>query len=96
MSNIDIIRTAFEFAAAVAVVLCFVFEKRLIKFENNVARLIKAIVRNYKANKQQKAAFAYSSANVQSRAPADAEDDFKDDYSAFTVIKGGKSSERVA
>ena len=29
MSNADIIRTALEFAAAVAVVLCFVFEKKL-------------------------------------------------------------------
>lgn len=96
MSNADIIRTAFEFAAAVAVVLCFIFEKRLIKFENNVAKLIKAIIRTYKANKQQNAEFAYASANVQSRAPADAEDDYEEEYVAFTVINGGKSSERVA
>lgn len=95
MSNIDIIRTAFEFAAAVAVVLCFVFEKRLIKFENNVAKLVKAIIRTYKVNKQQNAAFAYASANVQSRAPADIED-YEEEYTSFTVISGGKSSERVA
>lgn len=95
MSNIDIIRTTFEFAAAVAVVLCFVFEKRLIRFENNIAKLFKAIIRNYKASKQQNAAFAYASANVQPRAPIDIED-YEEDYSSFTVISGGKSSERVA
>lgn len=95
MSNIDIIRTALEFAAAVAVVLCFVFEKRLIKFENNVAKLFKAIIRNYKASKQQNATFAYASANIQSRAPADIED-YEEEYASFAVISGGKSSERVA
>ncbi len=95
MSNIDIIRTVLEFSAAVAVVLCFIFEKRLIKFENNVVKLIKAIARTYKANKKQNASFAYASANVQSRAPSDIED-FEEEYASFAVINGGKSSERVA
>lgn len=95
MSNADIIRTAIEFAAAVAVVLCFVFEKKLIKFETNIARFFKAVARTYRANKQQKLRYAYASANVQSRAPSDLEEDFEE-VVAFTVINGGKSSERVA
>ena len=95
MSNADIIRTAFELAAAVAVVLCFVFEKKLIRFETYIAKFFKAVVRTYRANKQQKLNYAYASANVQSRAPADLEDDYEE-VAAFTVINGGKSSERVA
>lgn len=95
MSNIDIIRTVFEFSAAVAVVLCFIFEKRLIRFENNFVKLIRAIVRTYKANKKQNAAFAYASAGVQSRAPSDIED-CEEEYASFAVINGGKNSERVA
>jgi hypothetical protein len=42
MSNADIIRTFFEFAAAVAVVLCFVFEKKLIAFENRIFKKLAA------------------------------------------------------
>lgn len=94
MSNADIIRTALEFAAAVAVVLCFVFEKKLIRFETNIAKFFKAVIRTYRANKQQKLRYAYASANIQSRAPEDFEVDL--DVSAFRVINGGKSSERVA
>lgn len=44
MTSLDITRTFFEFSAAVAVVLCFVFEKKLIAFENKVITAI----RNYK------------------------------------------------
>ena len=95
MSNADIIRTAIEFAAAVAVVLCFVFEKKLIRFETNIAKFFKAVIRTYRATKQQNVRYAYASANVQSRAPEDSAEDFED-VPAFTVIKGGKSSERVA
>ena len=95
MSNADIIRTALEFAAAVAVVLCFVFEKKLIRFETNVAKFFKAVIRTYRANKQQKLSYAYASANIQSRAPIDLEDDYEE-VTTFSVINGGKSSERVA
>lgn len=49
MSALDLIRTFLEFLAALAVILCFVFEKKLIAFENRIAAAIRAYVRARKA-----------------------------------------------
>ena len=38
MSNIDILKTFFEFSAAVAVVILFINEKKLIAFENKIIK----------------------------------------------------------
>lgn len=69
MSFADIIRTFFEFAAVVLVIVGFIYEKKLVAFEAKLARAIKIYMRNRRIRKQRELARAY--ANVQSRAPAE-------------------------
>lgn len=47
----DIIRTFFEFVAVVFVIWCVINEKKLIKFENQIAEKIKIFLKQRKERK---------------------------------------------
>jgi hypothetical protein len=72
MTFADIIRTFFEFAAVILLIVGFINEKKIVAFEAKLARAIKIHLRNRRRRKQAELARAY--ANAQSRAPADVEE----------------------
>lgn len=69
MSASDIIRTILEFAAVVLLIYGFINEKKVVAFEQKLARAIRIHLRNRKKRKQREIAAAH--ANAQKRAPAD-------------------------
>ena len=93
MSVFEIIRTFFEFAAVVLLIVGFINEKKIVAFEVKLARAIRIHIRNYRRRKQAEAQAAYA-AKVQARAPEDVEEAYEQ-KPELTVISG-KSSHRVA
>lgn len=68
MTFAEIIKTFFEFAAVVLLIIGFVNEKKIVAFEVKLARAIKIHLRNRRIRKQKEAAKAYR-LKVQERAP---------------------------
>ena len=66
MAFAEIIKTIFEFAAVILLIVGFINEKKVVAFEVKLARAIKIHLRNRKARKAKEAAAAYSR-KVQSR-----------------------------
>lgn len=52
MNAFDLIRTFFEFLAALAVILCFVYEKKLIVFERKIYVAVKKFLSDRKKRKK--------------------------------------------
>lgn len=92
MTFLEIIKTFFEFAAVVLLIVGFINEKKIVAFEVKLARAIRIHLRNYRLRKQREAQRAYT-ASVQSRAPEDAE--VYEEKPVLTVISKN-SSHRVA
>lgn len=70
MAFAEIIKTFFEFAAVVLLIIGFINEKKVVAFEVKLARAIRIHLRNRRIRKQKEAAKAYRS-KVQQRAPED-------------------------
>ncbi len=66
MTFAEIIKTIFEFAAVILLIVGFINEKKVVAFEVKLARAIKIHLRNRKVRKAREAAAAYSR-RVQSR-----------------------------
>ncbi len=60
MAFAEIIKTIFEFAAVILLIVGFINEKKVVAFEVKLARAIKIHLRNRKARKAKEAAAAYS------------------------------------
>ena len=71
MAFAEIIKTFFELAAVVLLIIGFINEKKVVAFEVKLARAIRIHLRNRRLRKQREAARQYS-ARVQMRAPEDA------------------------
>ena len=72
MTFLEIIKTFFELAAVVLLIVGFINEKKIIAFEVKLVRAIRIHIRNYRRRKQAEAQAAY--VRVQSRAPEDIEE----------------------
>lgn len=70
MAFAEIIKTFFELAAVILLIIGFVNEKKVVAFEVKLARAIKIHLRNRRVRKQREAARQYS-AKAQMRAPED-------------------------
>ena len=92
MPFIEVIKTFFEFAAVILLIIGFINEKKIVAFEVKLARAVKIHLRNRRLRKQREAARAYA-ARVQTRAP---EDIYEEEQPVFTVVTGSKSSHQVA
>ena len=92
MTFLEIIKTFFEFAAVVLLIVGFINEKKIVAFEIKLARAIRIHLRNHRLRKQREAQRAYA-ASVQSRAPEDTE--VYEEKPVLTVISKN-SSHRVA
>ena len=90
MTFLEIIKTFFELAAVVLLIVGFINEKKVVAFEVKLARAIRIHLRNRRLRKQREAQRAYA-ANVQSRAP----EDVYEEAPVLTVV-GKSSSHRVA
>ena len=71
MTFAEIIRTFFEFAAVILLIIGFINEKKVVAFEVKLAKAIRIHLRNRRIRKQREAAREYRS-RVQQRAPEDA------------------------
>ncbi|MBQ2973954.1 MAG: hypothetical protein IJE19_06340 [Clostridia bacterium] len=91
MAFAEIIKTFFELAAVVLLIIGFVNEKKVVAFEVKLARAIKIHLRNRRVRKQREAARQYS-ARVQMRAPEDAY--FEEPV--LTVVEDNKNAYFVA
>lgn len=87
MAFAEIVKTVFEFAAVVLLIVGFINEKKVVAFEVKLARAIKIHLRNRRLRKQREAA-----ARIQSR---DAGALYVEEP-VFTVVHGGKNSHQVA
>lgn len=87
MAFAEIVKTVFEFAAVVLLIVGFINEKKVVAFEVKLARAIKIHLRNRRLRKQREAA-----ARIQSR---DAGALYVEEP-VFTVVHGSKSSHQVA
>lgn len=90
MTFLEIVKTFFEFAAVVLLIVGFINEKKIVAFEVKLARAIRIHLRNRRLRKQREAQRAYA-ARVQKRAP----EDVYEEAPVLTVV-GKKSSHRVA
>ncbi len=91
MTALEIIKTFFEFAAVVLLIVGFINEKKIVAFEVKLAKAIRIHLRNRRLRKQREAQRAYA-ARVQTRAP----EDVYEQEPVLTVVSGGKSSHQVA
>ena len=92
MTFAEIIRTVFEFAAVVLLIIGFINEKKVVAFEVKLARAIKIHLHNRRVRKQREAARVRAA--VQARAPEDVYEE--EQQPVLTVVSGGKSSHQVA
>ncbi len=92
MAFAEIIKTIFEFAAVILLIVGFINEKKVVAFEVKLARAVKIHLRNRKARKAREAVAAYSRKNVQSR---DAGALYVEEP-VLTVVSKAKSSHQVA
>lgn len=90
MSFVEIIKTFFEFAAVVLLIIGFINEKKVVAFEVKLARAIRIHLRNRRIRKQREVAM--ERARIQRRAPEDA----CIEEPVLTVVSGRKSAGRVA
>lgn len=90
MNFVEVIKTFFEFAAVVLLIVGFINEKKVIAFEQKLFRAIRIHLRNRRVRKQKEA--ARIRASVQSRAP----EDFCEEEPVFTLVEGRKNAGRVA
>lgn len=88
MAFAEVIRTVFEFAAVVLLIVGFINEKKVVAFEQKLARAIRIHLRNRRVRKQREA-----SARIQSR---DAGALYVEEKPVFIVMQGKKSSNQVA
>ena len=91
MTALEIIKTFFEFAAVVLLIVGFINEKKIVAFEVKLAKAIRIHLRNRRLRKQREVQRAYA-ARVQTRAP----EDVYEQEPVLTVVSGGKSSHQVA
>lgn len=70
MTFAEIIKTFFEFAAVILLIIGFINEKKIVAFEVKLAKAIRIHLRNRRLRKQREAAREYR-ARVQQRAPED-------------------------
>lgn len=91
MAFAEVIKTFFELAAVVLLIIGFVNEKKVVAFEVKLARAIKIHLRNRRIRKQREVARQYG-AKVQMRAPE--ETYFEEPV--ITVIQNNQSSRFVA
>ncbi|MBQ8015490.1 MAG: hypothetical protein IJ264_04810 [Clostridia bacterium] len=91
MAFAEIIKTIFEFAAVILLIVGFINEKKVVAFEVKLARAIKIHLRNRKARKAKEAAAVYAK-HVQSR---DAGALYVEEP-VLTVVSKTKSSHQVA
>jgi hypothetical protein len=92
MTFLTILKTALELAAVVLLIVGFINEKKVIAFEEKLARAIRIHIRNYRLRKQREAQRAYA-ARVQSRAP---EDVYEEVQAPVLTVVSKKGSHRVA
>lgn len=90
MAFAEIIKTIFEFAAVVLLIVGFINEKKVVAFEVKLARAIRIHLRNRRVRKQREA--AAKRASIQSR---DACALYVEEP-VFTLVQGNKSSHQVA
>ena len=90
MNFVEVIKTFFEFAAVVLLIVGFINEKKIVAFEQKLFRAIRIHLRNRRLRKQREAARA--KACIQQRASVD----FHEEDPVFTVVEGRKSAGRVA
>ncbi len=91
MTFLEIIKTFFELAAVILLIVGFINEKKIVAFEVKLARAIRIHARNYRLRKQREKQRAYAT-TVQKRAP---EDIYEAEAPVLTVVSK-KSSHRVA
>ena len=91
MAFAEVIKTFFELAAVVLLIIGFINEKKVIAFEVKLARAIRIHLRNRRIRKQREAARQYN-AKVQMRAPEEAY--FEEPV--LTVVQDDRSSCFVA
>ncbi len=91
MAFAEIIKTFFELAAVVLLIIGFVNEKKVVAFEVKLARAIKIHLRNRRVRKQREAARQYG-AKVQMRAP----EDTCFEEPVLTVVEDNKNAYFVA
>ncbi|MBQ2846936.1 MAG: hypothetical protein IJE74_01585 [Clostridia bacterium] len=91
MAFAEIIKTFFELAAVILLIIGFVNEKKVVAFEVKLARAIRIHLRNRRIRKQREAARAYR-AKVQMRAP----EEVYFEEPVLTVVSDNKSSYYVA
>ena len=90
MTFADIIRTVLEFAAVILLIVGFINEKKVIAFEEKLARAIKIHLRNHRIRKQrEKAAMR---AKIQSRAA----EEIYEEEPVLTLVRGSGSAHQVA
>ena len=90
MTFLEIIKTFFELAAVVLLIVGFINEKKVVAFEVKLARAIKIHLRNRRIRKQrEKAAIR---ARVQSRAV----EEFYEEEPVLTLVHGNSSAHQVA
>lgn len=92
MAFAEVIKTFFELAAVVLLIIGFINEKKVVAFEVKLARAIRIHLRNRRIRKQREVARQYS-AKVQLRAP---EEDLCFEEPVLTVVEDSKSSVFVA
>lgn len=90
MAFAEIIKTVFEFAAVILLIVGFINEKKVVAFEVKLARAIKIHLRNRRVRKQREA--AAKRAKIQSR---DAGALYVEEP-VLVVMPGKKSSHQVA
>lgn len=90
MNFVEVIKTFFEFAAVVLLIVGFINEKKVVAFEQKLFRAIRIHLRNRRLRKQREAAAARASA--QKRAP----EDVYEEEPVFTLVEGRKNAGRVA
>ena len=83
MAFAEVIKTVFEFAAVVMLIVGFINEKKVVAFEQKLVRAIRIHLRNRRIRKQREAA-----ARIQSR---DAGALYVEEKPVFVVMQGSKS-----
>ena len=87
MAFAEVIRTVFEFAAVVLLIVGFIYEKKVVAFEVKLARAIRIHLRNRRLRKQREVA------KIQ---PRDAGALYVEEKPVFVVMQGNKNSHQVA
>ena len=87
MAFAEVLRTVFEFAAVVLLIVGFIYEKKVVAFEVKLARAIRIHLRNRRLRKQRE-----NAARIQ---PRDAGALYVEEKPAFVVVQGTETTERL-